>query len=171
MIGKAFRVLDFVVECVVVALFITMVAVGGLQVFNRFFLGNPLAWSEEVQKYAHIWLIFLTIPICYRRGRHIGMDLIPKKLPQAIQFILSSCVDALWLLLGTAIIYYTWRIMRVAVWQYSPALEIRMDYIYLGEFAGGVYLIVTSLRVLTENIMKASRRQAKPAEKTGGAPC
>ena len=171
MITKAFRVLDHAMECVVVALLATIVVVGGLQVFNRFFLGNPLAWSEEVQKYAHIWLIFIAIPICYRRGRHIGMEVIPKKLPRTIQFFISIGVAALWLLLGLAITYFTWRVMQVASWQYSPALEIRMDYIYMGELAGGAYLILTSLRIMIGNILEGVRRQAEPVEKAEASPC
>lgn len=152
MMAKIFRVIDTMVEYFVVLLFVVMLLVGGLQVFNRFFLGTPLTWSEEVQKYAHIWLIFLTIPICYRRGRHIGMEIITSRLPKVAQTVLAVGVDLLWLGLGWAITYYTWRIMQVASWQYSPSLEIRMDCVYLGELVGGLYLMLTSLRIMVANL-------------------
>ncbi len=143
---KAFSLLDRAVEYFVVLLFIIMVVVGGIQVFNRFVLGNPLSWSEEVQKYSHIWLIFLTIPICYRRGRHIGMEIITQKMPLILRRCVGFAVDLLWLALGLAVAYFSWRIMAVAQMQSSPAMEIRMDRIYLGELAGGLYLALNAVR-------------------------
>ncbi len=149
---KAFRILDRAVECFVVLLFIVMVVVGGVQVFNRFVLGNPLSWSEEVQKYAHIWLIFLTIPICYRRGRHIGMEIVTQKMPRTLRRAVGFLVDLLWLALGLAVAYFSLRIMAVAQMQYSPALEIRMDRIYFGELLGGCYLALNAVRIMTGDI-------------------
>lgn len=148
MARRFWNALDRTVECVVIVLFAIMVIVGGMQVFNRFVFGAPLTWSEEVQKYAHIFLIFLTIPICYRRGRHIGMEVITSRLPARLRQGIAFCVDALWFCLGAAIAWYTWKLMKVAAMQYSPALEIRMDWVYCGEFMGGLYLTLVALRFL-----------------------
>ena len=171
MLKTALAAIDRVVEGVVVLLFATMVLVGGIQVFNRFVLGSPLAWSEEVQKYAHIWLIFLAIPICYRRGRHIGMEIITARLPRPARIAMALAVDALWVFLGASIARYTWAMMEVAEWQYSPALEIRMDRVYMGELAGGLYLALNALRSMAEKLGSLRREPQSESRDGEGAAC
>ena len=48
--------------------------VGFLQVFSRFVLNRTPSWSEEIQIFGHIWLVFLAIPIAYRRGAHFTVE-------------------------------------------------------------------------------------------------
>ena len=76
MLSGVLRGLDRAVETALFLIFLAFTIVGGLQVFNRFVLGLPLSWSEEFQKFGHIWMVFLAIPVAYRRGAHIGMDIV-----------------------------------------------------------------------------------------------
>lgn len=151
---KTLAILDRSVEALIVIIFIVMTIVGGLQVFNRFVLNQSLSWSEEFQKFSHIWLIYLTIAVGYNRGAHIGMRLLVGKLPQKIQDGLVLLTDLLWLLFAGALIIYTHVIMGVARFQTSPGLGIRMDWIYLGLLVGGGYLFICVLRNLFQNIRK-----------------
>ena len=73
---KLFHVADRAVEYTVALCFLLIVIVGSLQVFNRFVLNMSLSWSEEFQRYGQIWIVFLGIPVAYRRGVHIGMELL-----------------------------------------------------------------------------------------------
>lgn len=74
MIANFFRSIDRTIEYTLFLFFLAFTLVGGLQVFNRFVLGLPLSWSEEFQKFGHIWMVMLAIPVAYRRGAHLGMD-------------------------------------------------------------------------------------------------
>src|SRR6185295_15158466 len=67
---KLFAEIDRAIELFVAAIFVGMVLVGFFQVFSRFVLNHTPSWSEEIQIFGHIWLIFLSIPIAYRRGAH-----------------------------------------------------------------------------------------------------
>ena len=147
-----FFYLDRSVEYSIFVLFATMALVGGLQVFNRYVLNQPLSWSEEFQKFSHIWLIFLTIPVGVNRGSHIGMRLIVGKFPPLIQSLLTLLTYLMWLGFALALIYYTTVIMGVARFQTSPGLGLRMDWVYLGLFLGGIYLAIVALRKLGEQI-------------------
>jgi TRAP-type C4-dicarboxylate transport system permease small subunit len=135
-------------ETLVIFIFILMVIVGGMQVFNRFVLNQSLSWSEEFQKFAHIWIIFLTIPIGYARGSHIGMDMLVTRFPAKIRKLLLVLTDILWLAFALSLTFHTFRIMRVAKNQTSPGLNLRMDLVYLGLAIGGVYLCIMVLRKL-----------------------
>ena len=146
MLQKILFCLDRTFEILLFLIFLAIGIVGGLQVFNRFILNQSLSWSEEMQIYGHIWLIFLTIPVAYKRGSHIGMNILINKLPQKTQEILLAITDFMWLGLAGAIVYYALVIMRVAKNQTSPGLGLRMDFMYLSLVIGGSYLCFLALR-------------------------
>ena len=133
------------VETFVVLLFTAMLVVGFGQILNRFFLGTSLSWSEEFQRFGHIWLVFLSIPIGYRRAAHIGVDLLQSMLAPPAARVSVLLIDLCWLALGTALIFTTWRLMAVASRQTAPALRVTMDWVYLGLVLAGLYLILVAL--------------------------
>ena len=134
--------LDKGVEHTVAFLFFLMVIVGGLQVFNRFVLNSSLSWSEEFQKFSHIWIVYLTLAIGYRRGSHINMRVLVDRFPPFFQKVMAALNDCLWMVLALSLIYYTSVIMKVAKFQTTPGLGIKMSYVYLGLMLGGCYLAI-----------------------------
>ncbi len=142
------RSIDRSVEFALFVIFLIFTLVGGLQIFNRFVLGLPLSWSEEFQKFGHIWMVFLAIPVAYRRGAHIGIDMLLMVLPRNAQRVVQFFVELMWLGLAVAIGWYTLAIMVVARNQESPGLGIRMDYIYVGLVIGAAYLALVAIRRL-----------------------
>lgn len=142
------RGIDRTMEFALFLIFLAFSIVGGLQVFNRFALGLPLSWSEEFQKFGHIWMVFLAIPIAYRHGAHIGMDVVLTKLPHAMRRFVMLMIELMWLALAAAIGIYTLRVMEVAKFQESPGLGWRMDYVYSGLVIGAAYLALIAIRRL-----------------------
>lgn len=159
---RFFTSVDRAVEALVLVIFVVMVVVGGMQVFNRYVLNKSLSWSEEFQKFTHVWLVYLAIPIGYRRGSHIGMDVIRRLFPEKLQTILEVLTNLLWLLLAGVMVYYTLVVMAVARRQTSPGMGIRMDYAYLGLVIGGAYLAFVVLRQLIFGEFTAEREERGP---------
>ncbi len=145
---KIFAWIDRGVEYGVAAIFAAMCAVGLLQVFNRFVLNRSLSWSEEFQIFAHIWIVFLAIPIAYRRGAHLSMDSLRAKLPQRAGRVFDFFIEILWIWFAVALIWLSYRVAMVAKLQESPGLEIPMSYPYYAMVAGGAYLLMVVLRRL-----------------------
>lgn len=154
MVNKIFWYIDRAVEVTIVIIFILLVIVGGMQVFNRYVLNQSLSWSEEFQRFAHIWLVFLAIPIGYNRGSHLGMQFLTKNFPPKFKKILAFITNILWLIIAVAIMYYTTVIMKVARFQTSPGLRIRMDYAYLGLFLASTYLLIVVIRNIFKNVFE-----------------
>jgi len=146
MTARLFQAIDRAVEYALFLLFLSFTLVGGLQVFNRFVLGLPLSWSEEFQKFGHVWMVMLAIPVAYRRGAHLGMDMLLRLFPGGVQRGIGLLTEILWLALAVAIGRYTLVIMQVARTQDSPGLGIPMNYVYSGMVIGSVYLGFVALR-------------------------
>jgi TRAP-type transport system small permease protein len=136
------------VEYGVAAIFAAMCLVGLLQVFNRFVLNRSLSWSEEFQIFCHIWIVFLAIPIAYRRGAHLAVESIRAMLPQGAGKFFDFFIELLWLWFALALTWLSWRVSEVAKLQGSPGLEIPMSYPYYGMVVGGAYLLMVVLRRL-----------------------
>jgi len=142
----------------IAVIFGLMVMVGALQVTNRYFFNSSLSWSEEFQKFAHIWIICLTIPVAYRNSAHLGMDIIYRKLPLKYQSLFNQLVNVLWLLSGILLAVFSLDLIKVAENQMSPGLGISMGWIYSGLFIGNIYLIITAIQKLIENFQTKEKR-------------
>ncbi len=146
--ARAFRMVDRSVEFALFLIFLVFTLAGGLQVFNRFVLGLPLSWTEEFQKFGHIWMVMLAVPVAYRRGAHLGMDMLLRLLPGRIQRGVGLLTELLWLVLALAIGRYTLVIMGVARTQESPGLGLPMHWVYSGLVLGSIYMGFVALRRL-----------------------
>ena len=148
MLQRVNRWIDRGVEWAVIGLFMIITVVGGLQVFFRYVLNLPLAWSEGIQIYGHIWIVFLTVPIAYNRGAHIVTTMLFDRFPPGLRRTVAVAIDLVWLWLGASIFFFAIRLVRVATFQVSPWLDIPMSWVYLGMLAGAAYLILVALRRL-----------------------
>lgn len=158
--SRLLSLVDRGVELLVAAIFAAMVIVGLLQVFNRFVLNASLSWSEELQIFGHIWVVFLAIPIGYRRGAHLYVDVFRRRLPRRAGRAFDLLVELLWAGLAVALVGLTWRVARVAALQDSPGLEIPMSYPYAGLIVGGLYLLLVVARRVAPSALQglAGRR-------------
>ncbi len=152
-------------ELLIAALFFAIVIVGGMQVFNRFVLNQSLSWSEEFMVYANVWIAFLAIPVGYRRGSHIGMNLFVKGLPPKAQLWMTLTIDTLWLILAVGIVVYAVVVMEVASNQNSPAMGLRMDRVYLSLVVGWSFMVLLALRKIG-----GSLAMLRSGGMAGGAP-
>lgn len=151
-IESRLELLDRAVEWLVAALVAAMVVAGFLQIVNRFVFNVSLSWSEELQRYLNIWIVFLAIPIGYRRGVHLGMNMLFERMPAPAQRSLQLLQELLWLVLALTIAWFATRIMVIAQNQTSGSLGITMDKVYLAQVAGGAYLALIAVRRLVTRL-------------------
>jgi len=121
-------------------LFGVMVVVGTMQVVNRSLFNSSLSWSEELQKFTFIWAVFIAIPVAYTRNAHLRVDVLLDLMPARLAAAMGTLTDILWLVLGLAFVFLTWKLMNVARFQQSAGLGISMAWAYSGMLIGGAYL-------------------------------
>ena len=74
-----------IVEHFCFLLVIVLSVVVFFQVFNRFILKGPWAWSEELAMLLFQWVVFLGAAVGVKRMNHFGIDLVVEKLPGNIR--------------------------------------------------------------------------------------
>jgi TRAP-type C4-dicarboxylate transport system permease small subunit len=117
-------------EWIAAILFVAMFAAFLLQVFTRYVLNDPIAWTQEFVLIVYIWIVFWCAAFLLHQREHITFDMVAVSLPlgprRALAIALSVLTGVAFLaaLPGT-IDYVTF--MRI---ERSPVLGIRFDILY-----------------------------------------
>ena len=143
---RSLDAIDRGAELLVAGVFAIIVSVALLQVFHRFALNSSLSWSEELQIFGHIWIVFLGIPIAYRRSAHLYIETFCDMLPRAPRAAFNLIVELIWVGFAVSLMVLGFMVARVAHLQSSPGLEVPMSYPYSGMVVGGAYLLLVALR-------------------------
>ncbi len=56
-------------------LFIGLITCTFMEVIFRYFLKNPLAWSEELARFLMVWMGFIGAAVCTKREQHLQMGI------------------------------------------------------------------------------------------------
>ncbi len=91
-----------------------------LQVFFRYAMNSPLYWSEEIARYAFVWLVFIGAAIASKRGAHIGVDYLVMHLPELPKNILAIIVNILVLFFISCVIYMSVGVIESNMTQALP---------------------------------------------------
>lgn len=114
----------------VIVISVIMVIVTLAQVIFRYVIAAPLPWSEELARYCFVWIVFLGGAIGLSRGIHLGVDLLVNMLPVPLRRGLDALTSLLIAGFAATVIYASYPVLNMNMFQTSPALGIQMTWIY-----------------------------------------
>lgn len=136
-----------------------MVVVTIMQVFCRFVLFSPLAWSEELTTYLQVALIFPGIAYCVKNKTHIEMTAVYDCMPQIVKTIFNIVANIVLVICG---VYFIWSVRLFLGAQKQVALTmpwLRLDIFYQVLFWGALttelYLVADCARFFYSLMAKA----------------
>ncbi len=147
MIARLFSGMDTIVNWILALILTAMLIVVSAQVWYRFVLNDPLAWSEELARYLFVWISFLGSAVGVRMQVHLGIDLIDKILSPKGRRIMTLAVNLLIQIFLVVVIYWGIRILKVVQFQKSASMGIPMTYPYLAVPVGSGLMLINSLRL------------------------
>lgn len=122
--------LEKILKIIIVVCLMIMTGVVTLQILTRYFLQNPLGWSEEVTRYLFIYSTFLAASVGVRHGIHIGVDILTERISGVSKNILRFIVSVILFLFVLLLIYYG-SVLSIDNWaQKSPSLSLPMGMFY-----------------------------------------
>ncbi|WP_084035519.1 TRAP transporter small permease [Marinomonas ushuaiensis] len=75
---KLIKIMDRYFEEFLCSLMLGYIAISlNIEVFNRYFLNSPSAYTDEIARTLMIMLIFLGVPWAVKSNKHVIIDLIP----------------------------------------------------------------------------------------------
>ncbi|MEM9784810.1 MAG: TRAP transporter small permease, partial [Pseudomonadota bacterium] len=97
----------------------------------RYVIAAPLPWSEELARYCFVWIVFLGGAIGLSRGIHLGVDLFVNMLPAPMRRGLDALTSVLIAAFAATVIYASYPVLNMNMFQRSPALGVQMSWIYI----------------------------------------
>lgn len=113
--------------CIVFAIIMTVTTLVGI--LFRYLMTNPLPWTEELARYAMIWMGLLAISMGVRRQSHLGLQVIINLLPRLVQKIFSYLIKILIGYFLCMLMIYGGKMALDGYYQVAPALQIKMIYV------------------------------------------
>ena len=164
MINKLTKILTKMLGYFLISLMAILVLNVTWQVFTRFILRNPSAFTEELAGFLLIWIGLLGASYALYTKAHLGIDIFTIKLTgfrkQMVEVAIYTmiCLFAFFVMIigGIRLVRLTLNLNQI-----SPTLGIKMGIVYLVIPLSGLFFIYYSIVLIIESI---KRKGMQPAE-------
>ena len=139
---------DRVLGTVSSALMAALILVVLYSVFSRYILNASIAWAEELSRFLLIGVVCMGAVTAYFRNEHLGLDILVKMLPEAAHKYVDIIRNLLLLLITAFMAWGGFRMMMESMDSLSPALRVRVGYIYtILPLFSGLLCLTTAVRL------------------------
>lgn len=157
---RATRVVDTMVKIIEfltgLSAFIMLISIFW-QVFSRFIIKSSSIWTEEIARYAFIYMAMFGAAIGVKKGTHFGMTMFTDGLKgKKRNFYMKYVVNLIILICSLIIIVNGWKFaFDFGLSRVSPTFLIPMTWVFISMPIMGVFMFVFSLyNILFEDYSK-----------------
>jgi TRAP-type C4-dicarboxylate transport system permease small subunit len=117
-------------------------SLGMFQIITRFVLETPAEWTEVLIRFSLIWMVFMGIPMAFRQGAMVSVDVLYRWSGPSMKRVLDSVVAAAALVLVAVIIWWGWDYANRGKVQSMIGLEdVSMFWAYLAMPVGALFSV------------------------------
>lgn len=142
-----------VVRLACIAFFTVMVIDVVVSVVMRYVLVKPMVWGEQLAIYCMIWIAFLSSSIAFRRGAHMGLDILVKTVPPKFSKMLQLIAHLM--VLGFLVTFTSWGFKHAFAvrQQISPVVfNMSMTWAYIALPIGGICMLIQEIGVILNGV-------------------
>lgn len=147
-----YRVLDHLLVAGLAAMVLMVLG----NVVLRYLFNSGLAFSEEVSRFAFVWLTFIGSVVALKEGLHLGMDTVVKRFGRTGRLVCYGVSHLLMLWCCVLLWQGSWEQAKVNLGNYAPVSGLPVAAVYgVGLFAAvfmGVNILHNLWRTLAGNI-------------------
>ncbi len=134
---------------------------GVFQIITRFVLETPAEWTEVLIRFSLIWMVFLGIPMAFRQGAMVSVDVLYRWSRPRFRRVLDwvVCLAALGLI--ATIVWWGWDYANRGKVQTISGLEsLSMFWAYLAMPVGGLLSMIG----IVGNLLDPQRMELETAQ-------
>jgi TRAP-type C4-dicarboxylate transport system permease small subunit len=121
------RLIFVVLTSTIIVMFVSV----GLGVGSRYIIGRPLFWTEELARFALIWMTFLgSAALLAKTDGHIRFDLLQGYFGARMNAALGIVCNVIIVAMLGIILIGSVLMIQTSTKHLSPALSIPMPYVY-----------------------------------------
>ncbi len=153
--NKIFKGVDSVFEWASALILAFMMVLMALQVSFRYLLNSPLAWTEELARFAFIWMTFIAGYLAARNAEHVAITAVQERLPNIPSKILKIFANWSSTAFFAIVAYYCIEQWGKLSTQTSSVMKIPMSMVYLGMIIGSIFMAIayfySGVKAIKEN--------------------
>jgi TRAP-type C4-dicarboxylate transport system permease small subunit len=150
--------LALIVACAMLAL---AASLGLFQIIMRFVIEAPAEWTEVLIRFSLIWMVFMGIPMAFRQGAMVSVDVLYRWSPPPVKRVLDFVVSGAALALIAVIIWWGWDYANRGKVQTVIGLEdVSMFWAYLAMPVGGIFSVIS----IIGNLLDPQRLELETAQ-------
>ena len=145
------------IACAVLLSFMTILVL--IQVFSRYVLNSPVAFTEELVRYSLIWTGFIGAAYAFSTREHMSLTLVRDKFTGKAHTALLVAIDGLILLLASIALFLGSVAMCLALLgrttasrEFSALLGIPRSLVYSIAPISGIFIIIAQIINIYEDI-------------------
>lgn len=145
--------LDRLLQAGLILCFTVLTACVLWQVFSRYLLNSPSTFTEEVSRFAVIWLSMLGTAYACGRLEHVAYDTLASRLSgKALRTHMRAVAATVLAFSASVFVYGGGRLVLRAheVQQFSSTLQVPMAWVYSCLPIAGLCMVVYQLAILAE---------------------
>ncbi|TXI65941.1 MAG: TRAP transporter small permease subunit [Limnohabitans sp.] len=132
--------LSMLIACLMLA---TAASLGMFQIITRFVLETPAEWTEVLIRFSLIWMVFMGIPMAFRQGAMVSVDVLYRWSGPRMKRVLDSVVALAALVLVAIIVWWGWDYANRGKVQSMIGLEdVSMFWAYLAMPVGALFSVL-----------------------------
>jgi TRAP-type C4-dicarboxylate transport system permease small subunit len=153
-----------VVEVLMIAALIGVVAMVALQVFYRYVLESPLHYTEELARYFTIWAALLGASLGVRSGTHFSVTFFIGLLGKSVRRIVVGAANFAIAIFIAAFLITSVDLMQVAAVQESSGARIPLVLVYGSMPVGAALMLIFIVTGAIAGVIDELPSETEPLE-------
>ena len=148
------KVVSWIVACFMSGMAIAIL----LAITSRFIIKIPIPWTEELSRYLMVWVAFLAGSLGFKRGVHVGVLFVVKRVPGSVAKWIGLITNTALLVFFLVLIIEGFQMATLVADQMSPVLRISMAWVYSSLPVGAVIFTLFVIQSIIENLKGLRKR-------------
>lgn len=157
-IALFFRFLDILLGLLIAAMAIMVF----VNVVMRYTMNSGIAMSDELSRFAFVWLTFIGAVVAHHHSQHMGMETVVAQFGRRGRLVLMGASNLVIFGCSTVLLVGTWKQLPINATMNAPVSGLPMAWVYgIGLFTAiGIDIITIErlFRLLTGRITDAEIR-------------
>jgi TRAP-type C4-dicarboxylate transport system permease small subunit len=145
LLQSAIKGFDRLLEVTLVVCMIVMFIFVFINVMLRLLMNSGIDISEELPRFAFVWMCFVGAVVGMRRHSHLGVDMVVAALPLFGRKVCWGISQAIMAVCSAYMLYGTWLQHDIIEKNASAVMQVSMLYVYGISYLAGAAIIVICL--------------------------
>ena len=145
LLQSAIKGFDRLLEVTLVTCMVVMFIFVFINVMLRLLMNSGIDISEELPRFAFVWMCFVGAVVGMRRHSHLGVDMVVAALPLFGRKVCWGISQAIMAVCSVYMLYGTWLQHDIIAQNASAVMQVSMLYVYGISYLAGAAIIVICL--------------------------